>query len=302
MAWQLTSDIDDFMATAGDYLHTDPVRNTVPLTVLAALRESGPAVFGDAAPLFAWHWSAEAGSDGTITDSTDSPGIDSPGIDSTGIDGAALRTPPHPLLIAGFPAGAAEALLRAFAADRPTGASAPEPEALELSAAWTAVTGGSTAVHVRMRLFRLAGLLLPPDPLTPGSARVAGQDDLELLIDWAAAFATETRTGADSARSVADKLSYGGIMIWETAGQPVAMASLTRQVAGVCRVGSVYTPPQHRKAGYGGAITTAVSQRALDDGAAEVILYTDLANPTTNALYQRLGYRPVEDRIALDLL
>jgi GNAT superfamily N-acetyltransferase len=277
MPWQLTHDLAGFMAAAGSYLSADPVRNTVPLTVVEALRASGPSVYGDAAPVFAWH---AAG------------GL---------VDGAALRTPPHPLLIAGFPAGAAEALLRAFAADRPTGASAPEPEAVELAAAWTAMTGGGTAVHTRMRLFRLAALL-PPDPLPPGSARVAGQADLDLLVDWTAAFCAETGSGAEGARSVTDKLSYGGLMIWEVAGQPVAMASLTRHVEGVCRVGSVYTPARHRRTGYGGAITTAVSRQALDDGAAEVVLYTDLANPTSNALYQRLGYREVEDRIALDLL
>jgi ribosomal protein S18 acetylase RimI-like enzyme len=288
MAWQLTGDIDDFMAMAGDYLKTDPVRNTVALTVLAALQESGPAVYGNAAPLFAWHRPAGAGSVNT-------------GIDSTGIDGAALQTPPLPLLIAGFPAGAAADLIRLLSADKPAGASAPEPEAQELAAAWTAVTGGGTAVHTRMRLFRLAGLRAP-DPLPPGAARVAGQADLDLLVDWTAAFCAETGSGAEGARSVADKLSYGGLMIWAVAGHPVAMASLTRHVEGVCRVGSVYTPPQHRKSGYGGAITTAVSQRALEDGAAEVVLYTDLANPTSNALYQRLGYRPVGDRIALDLL
>ena len=74
------------------------------------------------------------------------------------------------------------------------------------------------------------------------------------------------------------------------------MAVLSRQVAGVCRVSTVYTPPDRRQRGYGGAVTAAVSQQALEAGAAEVVLYTDLANPTSNALYQRLGYQPLEDR------
>jgi predicted GNAT family acetyltransferase len=29
------------------------------------------------------------------------------------------------------------------------------------------------------------------------------------------------------------------------------------------------------------------------------VLFTDLANPTTNAIYQQIGYRPVEDRVIL---
>ncbi len=63
--------------------------------------------------------------------------------------------------------------------------------------------------------------------------------------------------------------------------------------------GPVYTPPGLRRRGYAGALTVAVSRAALDAGADEVVLFTDLANPTSNALYQRLGYRPVEDRIIL---
>jgi GNAT superfamily N-acetyltransferase len=70
-------------------------------------------------------------------------------------------------------------------------------------------------------------------------------------------------------------------------------------VAGQARIGPVYTPPAHRGRGYGGAVTTAVSQQALAAGVTEVLLYTDLANPTSNALYQRLGYQPVADSVQL---
>jgi RimJ/RimL family protein N-acetyltransferase len=61
----------------------------------------------------------------------------------------------------------------------------------------------------------------------------------------------------------------------------------------------VYTPPGQRGQGYGGAVTVATSQAAREAGAREVVLFTDLANPTSNALYQRLGYRPVSDRVVL---
>ncbi len=83
--------------------------------------------------------------------------------------------------------------------------------------------------------------------------------------------------------------------------EPVAMAGSTRAVNGVVRVAGVYTPPAHRRHGYGGAVTAAASQAALDAGAAAVVLYTDLANPTSNALYARLGYEPMADRVVLDL-
>jgi predicted GNAT family acetyltransferase len=66
------------------------------------------------------------------------------------------------------------------------------------------------------------------------------------------------------------------------------------------RVGPVYTPPESRRRGYAGAITAAISRRALDDGAPQVSLFTDLANPISNGVYQRLGYVPVEDRQILE--
>jgi hypothetical protein len=65
------------------------------------------------------------------------------------------------------------------------------------------------------------------------------------------------------------------------------------------RVGPVYTPPEFRGHGYASAATAAASQQALDAGASEVLLFTDLANPVSNSIYQRIGYRAVEDRIVL---
>ena len=66
------------------------------------------------------------------------------------------------------------------------------------------------------------------------------------------------------------------------------------------RIGPVYTLPDHRGRGYGAAVTAAASRWALNRGARNLLIYTDLANPTTNRLYPRLGYRPRYD--ALELL
>ncbi len=89
------------------------------------------------------------------------------------------------------------------------------------------------------------------------------------------------------------------LTLWEAGGRPVSLAGLTRQVAGQTRVGPVYTPPELRGRGFAAAATVTVSQAALAAGAAEVVLYADLANPTSNALYLRLGYRPVSDHLML---
>jgi predicted GNAT family acetyltransferase len=80
----------------------------------------------------------------------------------------------------------------------------------------------------------------------------------------------------------------------------VSLAGNSRPAAGVTRVGPVYTPPAHRRRGYAAAITVAVTRAVLDAGAAEVVLFTDLANPTSNALYGRLGYQRAGDRVMLE--
>ena len=66
------------------------------------------------------------------------------------------------------------------------------------------------------------------------------------------------------------------------------------------RVGPVYTPPALRGRGYGSAVTAAVSAWARDAGADHVLLFTDLANPTSNSIYQKIGYRPVHDTCELE--
>jgi len=280
MAWQLTDSLDEFERVAAPHLLADPVRHTVPLTVLTSLRKIGPSAFGDEPPVLGWH----RREDGTV-------------------DGAVLQTPPYPLLLAGAPAGSLGSLLALLAAARDLRAVVNLDAASEdaFLTAWSTSAGGSGSPMRRERLFRLEALV-PPDPGPAGVARVADQSDTELLVAWFDAFAREAGTvAARIDRAVADRLSHHGLTFWEFGGQPVAMAGLTRTVAGVVRVGPVYTPPAQRRRGYGGAVTAAVSQAALTAGATEVVLFTDLANPTSNAIYQRLGYRPVEDRVVIEL-
>jgi GNAT superfamily N-acetyltransferase len=280
MAWTTTNSLDTFLGTVGEYLRSNPVQHNLPLTILESLRQSGPDAFGDSPPVFGWHER-----------------------DSGGVDGAFLQTPPFPVLAARLPDGSAGSFvdLLTSGAVQPIGANLDASDEASFTAAWQRATGAGVSVHMRSRLFRL-GSLVRPDPFPRGAARVADQGDTDLLADWAVAFGTETGSGgADPRRRIADRLSHRGFMFWEADGVPVAMASLSRNVAGVVRVQAVYTPPEHRRRGYGGAVTTAMSQAALDAGAAEVVLFTDLANPTSNALYQRLGYRPVSDRVQLVL-
>ena len=244
MPWTLTRSLDTFAGTAGDLLRAEPVRHTVPLTLLATLRASGPSTFGDHPPRYGWHVSAG--------------GL---------IDGAVMQTPPFPVLVAALPAGSAADLIGLLSADGglPAAANVTGDDAAAFSAAWAVATRGSTTVAQRQRLFRL-DRLVPPDPAPPGAARVADGNDRELLVAWHEAFGREAHAaGPEHAdRTVDDRLSHRGVTLWEAGGQPVAMAERTREVAGVARIAGVYTAPAHRQRGYGGAVTAAVTQSALE--------------------------------------
>jgi GNAT superfamily N-acetyltransferase len=275
MGWETTRDLERFAERAGTLLRSRPVEHTVPLTVIEALRAHGA---GDEAH-FGW-WTETGGA----------------------VTGAFLWTPPHPPLLTAVPPGAAAALagLMAEAGHAPAGLNAPEAVAEEFAGAWSARTGATASPNRRpMRLHRLDALR-PREPSPAGRATVATAAARPLLIAWYEAFAHEVdMPAAGSAAQVDDRLAHGGLTLWMLDREPVSLAGITRPVAGVARVAPVYTPPEHRGRGYGAAVTTAVSRQALEEGAAEVVLYTDLDNPTPNALYARLGYVPVEDRVML---
>jgi hypothetical protein len=278
MAWTLTEDLGEYLAAAGSFLRSRPVQNTIQLAAMETLRARGNSAFGEVAPLFGW-WRPAGGT----------------------VASAFLHTPPFPALLTPLPAGSARPLAQALVARRRpvAGVNAGPDDAAGFAAAWGELTGETARISRRSRLFRLAELQ-PPAPRPAGAARAAANADRDLLESWFAAFAAEVGNSAGPIPGlVDDRLSYGGLTLWEAGGPAVSLAGVTRPAAGVVRVGPVYTPPGQRQRGYAGAVTAAVSQAALEAGVKHVVLFTDLANPTSNALYQRLGYRPVEDRAEL---
>ncbi|MEJ7703884.1 MAG: GNAT family N-acetyltransferase [Geodermatophilaceae bacterium] len=93
-------------------------------------------------------------------------------------------------------------------------------------------------------------------------------------------------------------------MLWCVDGEPVSYAATRPPVASMSRIGPVFTPPEHRERGYASAVTAAAAAAAwaLAAGACHVVLFTDLANPVSNSIYPRLGFRPVHDAVEFDLL
>jgi RimJ/RimL family protein N-acetyltransferase len=285
MAWQLTDDLNAFDASASAFIEAKPTQNTMLLSVCHVLRVRGPLAFGDGTPQFGWLEDADGGA-----------------------AAAFVHTPPHPMLLSGLPEGsagqaAATQLARALSArGLPVPAvNGPLDAAQSFAAAWCMVNRRTPTTRSRHRLYVL-GTIAAPSPVPAGNARFAAAADRDLLLRWYAAFAEEVGDQLVNAqRIVDDRLAYGGLSLWEVGGTPVSMAGLTEPLSGGgVRIGPVYTPKERRGHGYAGAVTVAVSRGALERGATEVSLFADVANPTSNALYQRLGFEPVEDRIVLD--
>lgn len=255
----------EFREIAGPLLSTDPVRHTIMLTAMR--RPVADAV------LITLH-------------------------DNGNVVGAVLQTPPFPLLVSAMPIEAADVAAKAVhtVKSRLSGANGPVEAVDAFNKAWTALTGVEARLSFEARLFEL-GDLTPPQ--VEGRPRIGTDGDLPLITHWHGLFMDETLHGTrrqpadDSAR---ESLNPGNInMFWEVDGKTVALAGARGPIAGMVRVAPVYTPSELRGRGYGSAITAAVSQWAIDQGAEHVLLFTDLKNPTTNHIYQTIGYRPLGD-------
>jgi predicted GNAT family acetyltransferase len=279
MTWQLTEDVDEFRRAAGAYLARDPVGSSALLTVSETVRRHGPHAYGDAEPArFGWVWDGDGGH----------------------VAGAFVQTPPRPPLLGPMAEPLARELARTLRAAGIglSGVKGGEAQAYAFADEWAGAHGWS--VDVRLRLFRL-GSLTPQQPAPQGVARRADAADVPLAAAWMRAFAADIgdSSGADQTENVSRRIADGCLYLWETDGQPVSMAARSPLLAGQSRVSPVYTPSELRGRGYAGAVTAAVSRDALDAGAEQVLLFADLANPTSNALYQRLGYRPLADFVDL---
>ena len=223
--------------------------------------------------------------------------------DEGAVAAVALRTPPYnPIISLIAPEAADEALAR-FAADLRAcyrelpGVFGPTALSRAFADQWQALTGRSFRLSMKQRVYQLDRVI--PVTGVAGQMRRASEGDRALLERWTAAFFAEAlgdREPEDAAHWVENALATGTrvLFLWEdSAGQPVSLAGYGGPTPNGMRIGPVYTPPEHRRHGYASAITAALSQVLLDGGRRYCFLFTDLANPTSNAIYQAIGYRPV---------
>lgn len=218
---------------------------------------------------------------------------------------AAMQTPPYNLALAEPVDEAALAPLAAGIIDagvRLPGVVGGVSEAETFAKAWTAIVGGGTEVITEQGIYELTAVVDRGN--AEGAARVAADGDLGLIMDWHDAFIAEavpdfTGDLESRARRVRSSIEEGGYWLWEVDGRPVSMTGSSPAPPDGIRVGPVYTPPDERGHGYATALVAHLSAVALERGRRACYLHTDLANATSNAMYQRIGYKRMCDAIDL---
>ncbi len=160
---------------------------------------------------------------------------------------------------------------------------------------WRERTGAEPVLRVHLRQHVLTEVAdVPP---APGAARLAGEADLSWLVDAQAAFLAEVGMPGTPERFhtwLPRRIARGEFRVWEDGG-PVAFAGFNGAAPELARIAPVYTFPEHRSRGYATTLTAALARELLESGKRSVFLTTDVTNPTSNAIYARIGFRAEND-------
>lgn len=208
-----------------------------------------------------------------------------------------MRTPPNKLVLSkAKDLSAVTAIARdlySIQASLP-GVSGLVAEAERFVEIWQTLTGESYQMAIQMRIHQLTAV--QPVATASGHLRPATEDDRPLLLEWFKAFVEEAieSLGNDIERMVDRSLKTQSVYLWENS-RIVSFACGSQFLPSAARIGPVYTPPEYRRQGYATATVAALSQRLLERGCHSCFLFADLANPTSNRIYQAIGYQPVCD-------
>lgn len=219
--------------------------------------------------------------------------------DGSDIVATAQHTPPHGAYVSTGPAEAMRTLARTLWQLRPglPGVAGLDTAPHEFAAEWSRLGGPQATIAMRLGLYAADEVIIPLG--ISGRLRPATDGDASLLRVWADRFIAEASATSGEKDEVGPRIDAGLLFVWEVNDAVVSMASVTAAQAGVSRVNFVYTPPEKRKRGYASACVAALTARELAKPGRTCMLNTDLANPTSNAIYQAVGYRRVGDAVIL---
>ncbi|MFJ3826021.1 GNAT family N-acetyltransferase [Streptomyces nodosus] len=270
--WHLTDDLNVFLNRTGTFLHSQPALHTLILTLTDTVRTCGPNAYGQVPTL---GWLERAGQ----------------------VRATFFHAAPHRLNVTPLDPKEADTLAAHLADSHPQmpGIYADHDTATAFADAWQRRTGAMPTLHERQCLYRLA-TLTPPEPHPEGHARVASERDREEVARWYSDFseAIGEAPSRDPGQWADTRIASKGITFWETPdGTPVSIVGVNPMVARQIRLAIAYTPKRFRGRGYAAAAMAEVTRVALASSPQQALLFTNLANPSSNAAVQRIGYRPV---------
>jgi predicted GNAT family acetyltransferase len=211
--------------------------------------------------------------------------------------GVAIRRDDGPVIIGQSDATAAIAFADDLAQEEPglQGVVGALPAAEAFAGRWRELTGRTRRLRVRLRQHALA--VVNEVPAAPGAPRTATEADIEWLIEGQCAFVAEVGVPDPPERVRAllpKRVLRGEYRIWDHDGR-VAFAGFSDAAPDFARIAPVYTPPECRGRGYATSLVARMSSELLARGKQRLFLTTDIANPTSNAIYARIGFRAEND-------
>lgn len=218
--------------------------------------------------------------------------------DAQGLVAAGLMTPPYSLILYCEPLQKIASLkeLIKHLNDLPLPGVIGKSHVVEVFAGlWRDQHGGTLKVNRNGRIYRITQVL--PIPFQPGYMRLAAQTDFDLVVDWARQFDEEALGGEEGSAVVEhtrNRIERNEVFLWED-GLVTAMAVKNRSTQHGVSIGYVFTPADLRGRGYATALVSTLSQYFLSNDATFCTLMTDLDNPISNHIYQKMGYKPVCD-------
>jgi len=218
--------------------------------------------------------------------------------------GVAIRRDDGPVIIGQSDATAAIAFADDLAQDGPglQGVVGALPAAEAFAERWRELTGRTRRLRVRLRQHALT--TVNDVPAAPGAPRTATEADTEWLIEGQCAFVAEVGVPDPPERVRAllpKRVLRGEYRIWDHDGR-TAFAGFSDAAPEFARIAPVYTPPEHRGRGYATSLVARMSSELLARGKQRLFLTTDIANPTSNAIYARIGFRAENDDLHFDFV
>ena len=213
--------------------------------------------------------------------------------------GAAFWTPPYKFTVTEMDVDALQLLANHLRDSYPQipGAGGPKETVKRFSHFWNLKTQKSPLLEMSMRIYQL--MQVEQVPLSPGALRNASVEDTDFLIEWTQLLNRDSglMDPVDERKIVEGYIREQRLFVWND-GQVRAMAGYGRETPHSLSVNMVYTPEEFRNRGYATSLVSCLSQKILDSGKKYCLLYTDLLNPTSNGIYQKIGYQPVCDWLA----